>query len=81
MKPVEHAGLPVHGYRPQPAVALERVNAMKQIEERVLRALDELKEFPETDARWLQIGRTDIEKGFMAVNRAVFKPGRVEIAE
>ena len=81
MKSVEHAGLPVHGYRPQPAEALERVNAMKQIEERVLRALDELKALPETDQRWLQAGRTDIEKGFMSVNRSVFKPGRVELAE
>lgn len=81
MKSDEHAGLPVHGYRPQPAVALERVNHMKQLEERVLRALDELKGFPETDQRWLAAGRTDIEKGFMAVNRSVFKPSRVEIAE
>lgn len=75
------AGLPVHGYRPQPAAALARVNAMKEIEERVLRALDDLAKFPETDGRWLAIGRTGIEQGFMAVNRAVFRPGRVEIAE
>lgn len=75
------AGLPVHGYRPQPAEALARVNAMKEIEERVLRALDDLAKFPETDPRWLAIGRTGIEQGFMAVNRAVFRPGRVEIAE
>ena len=81
MKSDEHAGLPVHGCRPQPAVALERVNHMKQLEERVLRALDELKGFPETDQRWLAAGRTDIEKGFMAVNRSVFKQSRVEIAE
>ncbi|GLS86676.1 hypothetical protein GCM10010873_16500 [Cypionkella aquatica] len=81
MNSVEHAALPVHGCRPQPAAALERVNAMKQIEERVLRALDELKEFPETDQRWLATGRTDIEKGFMAVDRSVFKPSRVEIVE
>lgn len=75
----DHTGLPVHGYRPQPALALERVNAMKEIEERVLRALDDLKALPETDQRWLATGRTDIEKGFMAVNRAVFKPGRVRL--
>jgi hypothetical protein len=76
-----HTGLPVHGYRPQPTVALERVNAMKEIEERVLRALDDLKALPETDQRWLATGRTDIEKGFMAVNRSVFKPGRVRLSE
>lgn len=81
MKSDEHAGLPVDWHRPQPAVALERVNHMKQLEERVLRALDELKALPETDQRWLAAGRTDIEKGFMAVNRSVFKPSRVEIVE
>lgn len=81
MSSVEHAGLPVHGYRPQPAAAFERVNALELIEERALRALDDLKAFPEIDQRWLATGRTDIEKGFMAVYRSVFKPSRVEIVE
>ncbi len=30
---------------------------------------------------WLAIARTQIEQGFMALNRAVFKPGRVRLAE
>lgn len=81
MSAEEHTGLPVHGYRAQPAQALERVNAMKEIEERVLRALDELKALPEIDQRWLATGRTDIEKGFMAVNRSVFRPGRARLCE
>ena len=29
--------------------------------------------------RWLAIGRTHIEQGFMAINRAIFRPDRVEI--
>ncbi len=74
-----HDPLPVLGYTTQHPAAVEQVNLHKQIEERVLRILDELKEFPGIDQRWLAIGRTSIEQGFMAVNRAVFKPGRVDL--
>lgn len=41
------------------------------IEAAVLRILDELAKNPKVDERWLAIGRTQIELGFMAVNRAV----------
>lgn len=75
----KHVGLPVAGYRAQWPQAVERVNANKEIEERVLRILDELALLPEVDKRWLQAGRTDIEKGFMSVNRAVFQPGRIRL--
>jgi hypothetical protein len=71
-----HSGLPVSGYRPQSEGAVALVNANKDAEERVLRILDALKDAPDIDQRWLAIGRTHIEQGFMAVNRAVFKPAR-----
>jgi hypothetical protein len=74
-----HAGLPVHGYRPQSALAVEMVNDSKRAEEQILRMLDALGEMPDIDKRWLSIGRTAIEKGFMAVNRSIFKPARVEV--
>ncbi|OJY36395.1 MAG: hypothetical protein BGP11_08415 [Rhodobacterales bacterium 65-51] len=76
-----HTGLPVAGYRPQSSVNVARVNAVKQMEERLLRLLDELKADSEIDQRWLQIGRTSIEQGFMDVVRSIFKPERVELAE
>lgn len=78
---VTHTGLPVAGYQPQSADAIARANAIKQMEERVLRLLDELKADPVIDQRWLQIGRTSLEQGFMGVVRSIFKPGRVELAE
>lgn len=74
-----NTGLPVAGYRPQTNTNVDLVNRNKEIEERVLRILDELRELPEIDGRWLAIGRTQIEQGFMAVNRSVFKPGRVSL--
>lgn len=75
----EHNGLPVEGYRPQGDDKIALVNHNKQLEELVLRTLDELKLMSSIDQRWLAIGRTDIEKGFMAVNRAVFQPGRAKL--
>lgn len=75
----EHNGLPVEGYRPQSDDKIALVNHNKQLEELVLRTLDELKLMSSIDQRWLAIGRTDIEKGFMAVNRAVFQPGRAKL--
>jgi hypothetical protein len=80
MSDQKHTGLPVSGYRPQNDAAVAKVQVNKQLEERVLRVLDELVADPETDKRWLAIARTDIEKGFMAANRAVFKPARINLA-
>lgn len=77
----QHSGLPVAGYRPQGEEAVSKVNGLKQMEERVLRALDALASDPDTDKRWLAIGRTSIEQGFMAANRSIFKPARVELVE
>ena len=72
-------GLPVPGHRPQNASAVALVTASKQAEERVLRMLDALAAHPDIDKRWLQIGRSAIEQGFMAVNRSVFRPERIAL--
>jgi len=73
-----HEGLPVSGYKPQSEEALAVVNGNKWFEELLLRRLDALAVDPTIDKRWLAIGRTAIEQGFMAINRAVFKPERAE---
>lgn len=74
-----HKGLPVSDYEPQSDAAVVLVNANKAVEEGVLRMLDKLAEGDEVDKRWLAIGRTAIEQGFMAVNRAIFRPDRVDL--
>lgn len=71
--------LPVAGYKPQDASTISLVNVNKRHEEVVLRVLDDLATLPDVDKRWLAIGRTAIEQGFMAANRAIFKPGRVTL--
>lgn len=75
----QHQGLPVPGYQAQSADAVAAVTQAKRMEEQVLRLLDQLAAMPGIDHRWYHIGRTEIEKGFMAVNRAVFKPSRVAL--
>lgn len=77
--PTEHTGLPVAGYRSQTSDNVAIVNTNKHLEEMTLRRLDELALNEAVDKRWLAIGRTAIENGFMAVNRSVFKPGRVAL--
>mgnify|MGYP001204297980 CR=1 FL=1 len=77
----QHKGLPVSGYTPVSGDAVAMVNCSKELEERVLRFLDELATMPEIDPRWLATGRTDIEKGFSSVNRSVFRPARVVLPE
>lgn len=75
----EHTPLPVAGYTSQSDDKVATVNINKQIEESILRRLDDLKDRPDIDQRWLAIGRTDLEKAFMAINRAVFQPQRVNL--
>lgn len=78
-----HKALPVDGYRPQSSESVNLVNTNKQLEENILRLLDAYQDIAaqdeSIDARWLAIGRTHIEQGFMAVNRAIFQPGRVAL--
>lgn len=72
-------GLPVNGYRAQSDSAVARVNAMKQLEEMILRELDQLAQRSDIDKRWLATGRTDLEKGFMSINRSIFRPDRAAL--
>lgn len=81
MSTKDHAGLPVEGYKPQSAAAVDIVNDLKRDEERLLRKLDAMQGNPDINGRWLAIGRTGIEQAFMAINRSVFQPGRVQLPE
>ena len=79
MSDTPHNGLPISGYRPQTRAAVDLVNENKRLEEKVLRVLDDLRGAQDIDQRWLAIGRTHIEQGFMAVNRSIFRPERIDL--
>lgn len=76
-------GLPVAGYKPtQPPEAIAAVNIFKELEERALRHIETLLDGSMgIDARFMAIGRTDLQMAFMALNRAIFMPGRVKLPE
>lgn len=57
------------------------VNRNKEIEERVMRILDELGQMPGVDPRMLAIGHTGIQDAFMWINRAIFQPQRIALPE
>lgn len=76
-----HEGLPVAGYQPQSDKAVDTVNSNKRLEERLLRLMDRMAGDQQFDQCWLSIARTHIEQGFMALNRAIFRPGRVALPE
>ena len=78
--PEVNEGLPVAGYQPQTQSNVDQVNTNKRLEEEIMRILDILAMQPYIDKRWLAIGRTHIEEGFMSVNRSIFRPGRVKLA-
>lgn len=77
----KHEGLPVAGYKSQSEANVAKVNKFKRMEEQILRELDSMKSDTGSiyDQRWLAIGRTQLEQAFMAINRSVFQPGRIEL--
>lgn len=75
----EHKPMPVAGYTPQSQDRVEAVNYNKRLEEQVLRAIDHIQRNGSFDQRWASIARTQIEQGFMALNRAIFQPTRIDL--
>lgn len=79
-----HTGLPVPGYRAQSDHNVALVTHFKQLEEQLLRELDVMADSVEPhrfDKRWLAIARTNLEQGFMALNRSVFQPTRIRLPD
>lgn len=76
-----HSGLPVAGYQPQTDDKVQLVNRAKELEERVLRHLDNLRANPAVDQRMVSIAFTGIQEAFMWANRAVFQPSRISLPE
>ncbi len=85
---MEHKGLPVKGYaETQSQEAIDLVNEGKELEERVLRYFDKVKNhigFPPNingDPRFVSIAITHIQQGFMASARSIFNPQRIKLPE
>lgn len=67
---------PIKGYTPLSDKQRALGNAFKEIEEALLRLVDLARE-TDLDGRWVSIAATHFNEGFMALNRANFKPERI----
>ena len=64
----------IKGYRELDAAEITLMNEVKE-QGRILGELvDRLKSNPTLDPRWLSIGATDLQRGLMALTRAIAKP-------
>jgi hypothetical protein len=65
---------PIQGYNSLTQPAIDLINIVQCSEQMVMTLLRDLADDADVDPRWLAIGRTDIEKGFMAVRRSIACP-------
>lgn len=65
----------ITGYRKHSSQEVDAVNSTKSFENDLGRWIKQLQDdVPGLDGRWVAIARTHFQQGFMALNRAVFKP-------
>lgn len=64
----------ITGYRDLTQEEIDLMNEGKALAEQVRIFTDKVKAVPNIDGRWLSIGVTDLQKGFMAVIRSIARP-------
>ena len=64
----------ITGYRDLTAEEIGLMNEGKALAEQVGAHLDKLDKLDGIDRLWAAIARTDLQKGFMALTRAIAKP-------
>ncbi|MFM0566948.1 hypothetical protein PQQ88_01190 [Paraburkholderia caledonica] len=64
----------IKGYRDLTPEEISSMNVIKDFAENIRVELELLESLPEVDKRWLAIGKTNLQQGFMAVIRSIAKP-------
>ena len=64
----------ISGYRELSQSEIDKINTVKSMGITLGQLIDELEKMPDIDKRWLAIGKTDLQKGLMAVTRSIAKP-------
>jgi len=65
---------PIKGYRDLSQAEIDLMNKLKEVAVEVGTWVDIVLDDPDTDKRWANIAKTDLQKGFMSLIRAVAKP-------
>lgn len=61
-------------YRELNSNEIALMNKIKSKAAEIETLVNELESLPDTDKRWIEIGKTDLQTGFMALTRSVAKP-------
>ena len=65
----------IKGYRELSQDEIDAMNSIKEIAAQVGDLVASMRDgLPEADKRWISIGATNLQQGFMALTRAVAKP-------
>lgn len=64
----------INGYRELTEYEIEKMNKIKCLAEAIGDLVSELEGNETFNQRWVNLGKDDLQKGFMALTRAVAKP-------
>ena len=64
----------IKGYRELDQAEIDLMNKIKAMGPQLAEVVSLLENLESTDKRWVAIGKTDLQKGLMALTRAVAKP-------
>ena len=64
----------IKGYRDLSQEEIDLMNEAKELASRVGELVEKVNLNKDTDMRWASIGKTDLQKGFMSLIRAIAKP-------
>ena len=64
----------IKGYRELTVDEIQLINDIKDLADVIGLIINKLEKTDGIDQRWLAIGKTDLQKGFMSVVRSIAKP-------
>ena len=72
--PMENQHKLIAGYRDLSVEEIALMNEIKALASAVGEAVERVAKAPGIDGRWVAVGKTDLQKGFMAVIRGIAQP-------
>ncbi|UYZ84286.1 hypothetical protein MTZ49_01515 [Entomomonas sp. E2T0] len=64
----------IKGYRDLSQAEIDAMNEVKVLAEQVGALHEKIAQMPDIDQRWLAIGKTELQQGFMALTRSIAQP-------
>ena len=64
----------IKGYRELSQYEIDLMNQIKEKGAELGKLVNELQNHDHTDKRWVEVGKTDIQKGLMSLTRSIAKP-------